>query len=103
MPRTRNCMENVNVLRWRDNIRDRSGQLLDPPFPRRRHFFFFKIPKSQTVAPCMSVSLRGTPKSRLRGTPAFLERPLPKKVGGTPPHFALNEGSRVNPYSDTDF
>ena len=69
--RTRKCKKIVDVLRWRDNIRDRSGQLLGPPFPRNTYFYFSKIPKSQTVEPTVRLTLRGTPKSRLQGTPAF--------------------------------
>ena len=43
--RTRKCKKIVDVLRWRDNIRDRSGQLLGPPFPRNMHFYFFQNSK----------------------------------------------------------
>ena len=48
-PRTRKCMEIVDVLRWRDNIRDRSGELLGPPFPKEHVFLFFS--KFQKVKP----------------------------------------------------
>ena len=82
MPRTRNRMKNVNVLRWRDNIRDRSGQLLDPPFPRRRHFYFFQNSKKSNRCTVHEREFEGYPQKSFTGNTSVFRKVTSQKGGG---------------------
>ena len=93
-PRARKCMQNVNVLGWRDNIRDRSGQLLDPPFPRNTHFYYFHNSKKPNCWTEHKSEFEGYPQKSFTGNTSVFMMTIPQKGGvGTPPHFALNEGT----------